>query len=337
MFYQREELQLRIAMFYSFAAFSGAFSGLLAAAIAKMHGIGGLSGWQWIFCLEGIFTVLFAPVAYYLLPNTPHQVRLFTEEQADRCAQRLRLDAAYLETETEKVTLRGVLSVYKSIHLWPMFVIMFCGGTTVFGLAFFMPSIVLGMGYSPVRTQLMTVPPFAVAFVVCLGTAYLADHYRKRGITAMITLFVSLVGILMFYKGRTNAVRYPSLFFLVTGAYANGPCLLAWVPNNTAAHTRRATAIATSFMLTNSGGIVSTWIFPSKDGPFFPFASKFILSMLVISLVSVAAEMLILTQLNKRKENPLYREKMLRDVQGMTFAQQMVRLGDAHPDYKYII
>ncbi|RVX73940.1 hypothetical protein B0A52_02830 [Exophiala mesophila] len=285
MFYQREELQLRIAMFYSFAAFSGAFSGLLAAAIAKMHGIGGLSGWQWIFCLEGIFTVLFAPVAYYLLPNTPHQVRLFTEEQADRCAQRLRLDAAYLETETEKVTLRGVLSVYKSIHLWPMFVIMFCGGTTVFGLAFFMPSIVLGMGYSPVRTQLMTVPPFAVAFVVCLGTAYLADHYRKRGITAMITLFVSLVGILMFYKGRTNAVRYPSLFFLVTGAYANGPCLLAWVPNNTAAHTRRATAIATSFMLTNSGGI-----------------------------------------LNKRKENPLYREKMLRDVQGMTFAQQMEKV-----------
>lgn len=335
MFYKRDELQFRIAMFYSCAAFSGAFSGLLAAAIAKMDGIGGLSGWQWIFCLEGLFTVLFAPLAYYLLPNTPHEVRSFTEEQAARCAQRLRNDTTYIEKE--KITLRAILSVYTSIHLWPMFVIMFCGGATVFGLAFFMPSIVLGMGYTSVQTQLMTVPPFAVAFVVGLITAYLADRYKQRGITAIITLFISLIGVIMFYTGRTNAVRYPSLFFLVTGAYANSPCLLAWVPNNTATHTRRATAIATSFMLTNSGGIVSTWIFPTTDAPYYPLASKFILSLVVISIFSVASEMLILTHLNKRKADPEYREKMLRDMQGMTFPQQMVKLGDAHPDFKYIL
>lgn len=46
MFSRRDELQLRIAMFYSAASLSGAFSDLLAAAISKMDGIGGLQGWQ---------------------------------------------------------------------------------------------------------------------------------------------------------------------------------------------------------------------------------------------------------------------------------------------------
>lgn len=199
------------------------------------------------------------------MPNKPHQVLTLTKEQAVRCVERLNLEATV--QETEKVTLAAVLSVYKSIHLWVMFVIMFYGGVMLFGLAFFLPSIVQGLGYSPIRTQLMTVPPFAVAFVVTLILAYLADRYRKRGAAAILTMLVAMIGVIMFYRGRDNTVRYTALFFIVTGAYANGPCLLAWVPNNTATHVRRATPIATSFVFTNSGGIVSTWVFPTSDAP----------------------------------------------------------------------
>lgn len=45
------------ALFFSAASIAGAFSGLLAFAIAKMDGIGNLEGWRWIFILEGIVTV----------------------------------------------------------------------------------------------------------------------------------------------------------------------------------------------------------------------------------------------------------------------------------------
>lgn len=44
-------------MFFSAASIAGAFSGLLAFAIAKMDGIGNLEGWRWIFILEGLATV----------------------------------------------------------------------------------------------------------------------------------------------------------------------------------------------------------------------------------------------------------------------------------------
>ena len=47
--YKRNEFGIRAAIFFSAAAVSGSFGGLLAAAIGKMDGIGGKKGWAWIF------------------------------------------------------------------------------------------------------------------------------------------------------------------------------------------------------------------------------------------------------------------------------------------------
>lgn len=52
--YKRDELGIRAAIFFSAAAVSGSFGGLLAAAIGNMAGIGGKEGWAWIFILEGL-------------------------------------------------------------------------------------------------------------------------------------------------------------------------------------------------------------------------------------------------------------------------------------------
>lgn len=47
-----------MAIFFSAATAAGAFGGLLARGIMEMRGVSGLSGWQWIFILEGILTVI---------------------------------------------------------------------------------------------------------------------------------------------------------------------------------------------------------------------------------------------------------------------------------------
>jgi hypothetical protein len=46
--YLPNETQTRIAILYTSAASGGAFSGLLAFAIAKMDGAAGLEGWRWV-------------------------------------------------------------------------------------------------------------------------------------------------------------------------------------------------------------------------------------------------------------------------------------------------
>jgi MFS family permease len=66
-----KHLATRLAVFYCASALSGAFSGLLAAGIAKMSGVGGLEGWRWIFILEGIATVVLGVLCFFFLIDSP--------------------------------------------------------------------------------------------------------------------------------------------------------------------------------------------------------------------------------------------------------------------------
>lgn len=63
------------------SSISGAFSGLLAYAITLMDGMGGLSGWQWIFILEGIVTVVAGVVSIFTIFNGPESVSWLTDEE----------------------------------------------------------------------------------------------------------------------------------------------------------------------------------------------------------------------------------------------------------------
>lgn len=92
MFYKRHELQWRFNLFFSSALVGGAFSGLLAYAIAHMHGIAGYSGWRWIFILEGIATILIAIGAYWACPDWPENANFYTEEEREYWKRRLAAD-----------------------------------------------------------------------------------------------------------------------------------------------------------------------------------------------------------------------------------------------------
>lgn len=65
------ELSYRLGAFFSTGAISGAFSGLLAAGIAQMDGVGGYEGWRWIFILEGLMTVVMGIIAILFMIDLP--------------------------------------------------------------------------------------------------------------------------------------------------------------------------------------------------------------------------------------------------------------------------
>ena len=174
-FYCRQELQRRIDCTYGAASVSGAFSGLLAAATAKMDGIAALKGWARIFLLEGAATVWFSLFALWALPNTPKHVRLFNHEEASYCSQRLSADAKV--NENPHISFKAVLSVFKELHVVNMAAITFCNGIVIAGIAYFTPSIVQALGYGDTKTQLLTVPPYTIAFLLTMAAENSADRY----------------------------------------------------------------------------------------------------------------------------------------------------------------
>ena len=78
------DLAARISWFYCFSALSGAFSGMLAAGIAQMDGVGGYEGWRWIFLLEGILTVCLGIATFFVLVDSPARGYKWLEPQEIR-------------------------------------------------------------------------------------------------------------------------------------------------------------------------------------------------------------------------------------------------------------
>jgi MFS family permease len=56
--YTRAELTYRIAWFYAGSSLANMFGGLLAAGVLNnLDGVHGISGWRWLFIIEGVITI----------------------------------------------------------------------------------------------------------------------------------------------------------------------------------------------------------------------------------------------------------------------------------------
>lgn len=59
-------------------------------------------GWQWVFLIEGIPSVLFGIVTWFYLPDFPHTAKFLTEEEREFATQRLDKDDHVHSTKFDK-------------------------------------------------------------------------------------------------------------------------------------------------------------------------------------------------------------------------------------------
>ncbi|KAG6819012.1 hypothetical protein H0H93_016375, partial [Arthromyces matolae] len=268
-----------------------------------MDGDGGRAGWAWIFILEGLFTVVFGLTSYFTLPRSPAHAYFLNEKEKAYVIARLRdTGATGRNEEVDSFSWREVGQAFSLPQVWFLAIIFFFDGVLVYGLAYFTPSIVASLGYINANAQLYSVPPFAVAFVVTIITSYLSDRYGARGLVSMFSGVLATIGFAMFYAAHSNHVKYGSLFLSITGAYAAAPALSTWSANNAAPYTRRATAIAIGFVMTNSGGILATWLLGTlSPAPKYTKAAITLLIMSILVTIFSGINLLYLTSQNKKK------------------------------------
>ncbi|KAI0739201.1 MFS general substrate transporter [Daedaleopsis nitida] len=302
-FYPRQMLQLRVSIMFSATSLASAFSGLLAAAIIGMDGVGNRPGWAWVFILEGLFTVVFAAVSFCLMPNTPSSAYFLSEDEKHLVSGAVLDEGLLTEGANKRRDLSDMLKTFVQPHVIFCAVAGFFSGATLSGLAYFLPSIVASLGYKGSEAQLMSVPPFAVAAFLSIVTAILADRYAHRGLTLIFFAVMSAIGFGIFYGSFVNHTRYGSLFLAVPGAYCVGPPLGTWMANNTAPLVRRGTALALLTTMTNLGSILSTWLLGAlSPAPRYTSATVTLIVFQVATVLCAAVNMAWLTSENRRKE-----------------------------------
>lgn len=203
----------------------------------------------------------------------------------------------------------------------------------IFGLAYFAPTIINSMGYSVIRTLLMSFPPSATAFIFTIVIAILSDRWGQRGYTLFLSGFLAAIGYTLFLTSTHPSVIYGSLFLQSIGAFTSAPAISTWNVNNVQPHYKRSTAIALGLAAANFGGILSTWIF--DDAPRFAKATKINLACSVGICVLAVGNRVWLVAQNKRKEG----ERALRGPLSSEEEDEgeKRRLGDDHPDFIYTL
>ena len=102
-----------------------------------------------------------------------------------------------------------------------------------YSYAYFSPTIIKSFGYSEIRTQLLSVPPWACSFVFAMLIATLSDLAKHRFLFVLIPLFVAISGfsVLLGTKGDYH-VKYGALFLAVSGVYSTMPVIVCWFNSN---------------------------------------------------------------------------------------------------------
>lgn len=116
-FYTRKEVATRIAILYTGNILATAFAGLIAAGIFHgMDDVAGLSGWRWLFILQGAVTFVIAIVGYFVLPDFPHDTKWLTPDERALATSRMELDTVGNQGETS--TWKGFQQAAKDPMVW---------------------------------------------------------------------------------------------------------------------------------------------------------------------------------------------------------------------------
>lgn len=290
--YTREELALRVGIFYSSASLSGAFGGLLARGLSAIPTTSIVYGsWRWIFIVEGIITCVIAAGAYFLLPNSVGTASFLTAEERAFAQERLKASHQSPSSDQEQdqdqerfrwsEVRRGILS----LQLLLTGTVYFSICCALFSFSLFLPSIIQSLGYTANEAQLLSVPPYALASIVGVVVSFISDRLRVRGILILVSLPLAIIGYVLIARVSSDVTKYGLTFLMASGIYGSVPPLLVWILNNSAGHYKRATAGAMQVCMANCGGIVAAFLYPNAEKPGYVKSHTIILGVLCYSWI----------------------------------------------------
>ena len=131
-------------LFMSATAFAGVIGGPLAGWIMNsLNGVNGWAGWQWVFLLEGIPSVIAGVVTYFYLTDRPEQATWLTGRERDLVHADLDRDGKALGPREH-----SMLASLKDSKIWLMILIFFCIIAANSSLTFYGPTLVKELGYT---------------------------------------------------------------------------------------------------------------------------------------------------------------------------------------------
>jgi MFS family permease len=210
-----------VALFVLAIPLASAIGSPVSGLILQVLGGGALEGWQWLFLIEALPSILLGLVVLAKLPNGPADARWLGGEERALVEANLAAERAAAPARGRRHRMSEVLLDWR---VWALALADFLRGMINNVLNFWMPTLVQDLGIPKgayLEVGAVTAIPWGIAAVAMILVARHSDRTGERRWHATGSLLLSAVGlILLAAAGRAPVVSVVALTLVATGAMA---------------------------------------------------------------------------------------------------------------------
>ncbi|CAG8977545.1 hypothetical protein HYALB_00012351 [Hymenoscyphus albidus] len=276
--YRSDEVGKPIMWMFRFQNCAGIVGSLLAYGISYLDQKGGMSAWQWVYLLEGIGTIFFSGVVYFVLPDYPKSegsgkwLSIREQEYLE-----LRISENAPKTEDSAFTKKEIWASIRDPRTYGFMLSQLLINLGGYGLQWQLPTVTTSLGFAGLpRNQLLNIPPAAATVLAII----FAGWFLKR---AYITRPAMIMGIctsalVFFIILASTTERVPVYIAVVFGTMFYSVFFIpfwAWRSSTLTGTTGTAFTLAFQSCVGQVGGVVGPQLFQEKyayNGYKVPFA-----------------------------------------------------------------
>lgn len=319
MYYTRQELAKRMAIFYVVGFIFGGFGGLIAYGLEQMGGIDGRAGWRWIFIWEGVFTIIIAIFGYLWMVDFPEDAfrnfKFLTQSELNIVIDRVRKDRD--DASISNFELKSYLKHGLDWKLW-LFAANFLSSSVVtYSVQYFLPIILqTSLGFSNTYSLCLTAPVYVCAGLVTYAEGWISDRLRLRGPILVFNGILQIIGFILVGWAHQPGVRYFGTYLALTGTAGNSPLCVAYQANNVVGQWKRAFSSASIVGLGTIGGVVAPFGFNTQDAPGYRPGLYMVFGSISLGIVSVSITSVYMWQQNRKQAKGLV---VLEETEGFRY------------------
>lgn len=244
-----------VALFMTAIALAGVIGGPLSGWIMQaFNGMNGMAGWQWLFLLEGLPSVLVGVWVLFYLDDSIRAAKWLRPEEKTLLEQRIAEDGASKVDD-------GAAGVFSNGKVWLCAAIYFCFIMGLYGVSFWLPQLIKSMGVKEMfDVGLLTMIPYGVAAVAMVLAGRNSDRTGERRWHTAIAATVGGVGLILAGAVTNSPVLGMAALTLATAGILTSLPLFWPLPTAFLGGAAAAAGIAIINSLGNLAGFVSPFL-----------------------------------------------------------------------------
>jgi len=275
-----------------------------------MRGVAALTGWQWLFIIEGLYTLVAATVFVTFFPHSPanpvslSKLEYFSPREREILKARLLDDPSKLKTEAN-ITKQEFMAAVGDWKVWPHILATICGLANVTTLNNYAPTLVASFGFERLRSNALTSVGGWIVLCVCVICGFIADKINKRGLIVLgliLGFWAFSLGSFLVVDSTSRDKRYALLTLAISFSVSWHPINGSWLALNAKSAGERSIRMAMLIMAANAAGIIGGQTFQAKDKPKYHTGWGVIVTLNTLAVVFIVVANLQYRWLNKRIE-----------------------------------